>query len=381
MAKRRTSGEGTIYKTERGKFRAQIVVNGRRKSKTAVTAKECRTWLADQRKSALLGGSMGNGDRPVHQALDEWIAGKRGSVRLSTYTLYSALFENHIKPIFGNVTLGDVTPAVVQAAIDAHVHQDSWTKHIRLGFTTFRNVLDRYVNVGSIDFNPFDRVDIYPASKEVKDNDILEVWTANQVLLYVETVEAHRYTRPANALKFAVGTALRIGELAGLTWQNVDLDNGVIHIVQQLMAKEKGVSPKFGPLKSAASKRTLRIGDYLVDVLRKQLEQVEVSRATSGREWTEYDVVFPSRGGLPFSRTGLRHAHYEAIKRAGLPRIRFHDLRHTAISLMLQRNVPVTEVSRYAGHANVGVTLRVYSHYIPTQESKAAMVMDDILRV
>jgi integrase len=378
MAKKRTTGEGTIYKTERGKFRAQLVVGGRRRSKTTNTAKECRDWLREQRQLKKTGSVLDDGDRFLSKVLDEWFVSKQGSIQPATRNIYSTLIELHLKPTFGDIKIKDLSPAVIQGVVDAYVQQDNWTKYIRLGFTTFRNVLKKYVNMGALEYNPFDRVDLYPASSKGASSNGPNIWNTNQIMVYIATIDSYN-PRPGNALKFAIGTGVRLGELLGLTWQNVDFDNSVVNIVQQMMPRDNDTPRRPGQLKSSASRRSLKIGDFLVDVLRKQWTLLDTIKTQGTENWIEHDLVFPSKGGLSFSRTGMRHAHYSTIRRAGLPRIRFHDLRHTAISLMLQQNVPITEVSRYAGHANVAVTLRVYSHFIPTQESKAAMVMNNIL--
>jgi len=89
--------------------------------------------------------------------------------------------------------------------------------------------------------------------------------------------------------------------------------------------------------------------------------------------------VFPNQMGNIMSSTTPGNMHEKIITAAGLHRIRFHDLRHTAISLMLQQNVPITEVSRYAGHSNIKTTLDTYGHFIPSESSRAAAVMGAII--
>ncbi len=376
MAKRRTSGEGTIYKTERGKYRAQIVINGRRKSKTADTAKECRTWLAEQRDYIDKGKVSAYSSRPLNELIDNWLISTRATVRPLTYHHYTNRLDRHIRPALGAMSVESITPTVIQAVIDDYMRNGLWSDHTRRAFANLRSVLRRADMIGYIAFNPMDRVDM-PTSASAPNKQKIDVWDADEVREYTHAID-DLGIRQGNSLKFAVGTGVRMGELLGLRWRDVDLESGRVKITNQSVPVRGSQKPGLGPLKNEASRRTLTIGSYLLTVLRSQCDMIRAEIALVGDHWIDHDLVFPNRTGFVYSRTQTREAHEKAIEASGLKRIRFHDLRHTAISLMLQQNVPIAEVSRYAGHANVGVTLRVYSHFIPQRESNAAVVMDKV---
>lgn len=98
-----------------------------------------------------------------------------------------------------------------------------------------------------------------------------------------------------------------------------------------------------------------------------------------GKELTEEDLIFPSEKLLPMTESVVRMNFKRILKKAGLPNIRFHDLRHTAASLMLNNNIPVIVVSRRLGHAQPSITLDVYGHLIPTKQKEVASLMDQLL--
>jgi integrase len=103
-------------------------------------------------------------------------------------------------------------------------------------------------------------------------------------------------------------------------------------------------------------------------------------RLRLGVAWTDLDLVFANTLGGPYDASNLRNWFYRMLKRAGLPRVRFHDLRHTAATLLLARGVNVKVVSEMLGHANVGITLSIYGHVLPHMQQQAADTMDALLR-
>ena len=106
--------------------------------------------------------------------------------------------------------------------------------------------------------------------------------------------------------------------------------------------------------------------------------KTEIGKAAGGK-WKEHDLVFPSKIGTPFEPRNLLRQFKKLAIKAGLPEIRFHDLRHTAASLMLNHGIPLLIVSKRLGHAKPSITLDVYGHVIPSMQENAAKVMDDLL--
>jgi len=117
-----------------------------------------------------------------------------------------------------------------------------------------------------------------------------------------------------------------------------------------------------GAPKTQSGYRTIRLGETSLNELREHKKRVEDDRDKAFDSWKENDLIFPSKIGAPFSKKDLQDDFADMLKAANLPKIRFHDLRHTAATLMLNRCVPSVVVSKILGHANPSVTLSIYAH-------------------
>ena len=163
-----------------------------------------------------------------------------------------------------------------------------------------------------------------------------------------------------------LATGLRRGELLGLKWTDVDFDRGVLKI-QRAISRQNGKVVE-APLKTKNAYRTLPLSADAIDVLKAQKNKVGSS------EW-----VFPSPTGGPMSPDSVLHMLQRVLKRAGLPRIRFHDLRHTFATMALQNGVDIKTVSSMLGHYSAGFTLDTYAHVTTDAQLKAAQTMGSIL--
>ena len=164
-----------------------------------------------------------------------------------------------------------------------------------------------------------------------------------------------------------LATGLRRGELLGLKWDDVDLKNGILHVRRQIMRQNGAVVE--APLKTKNSYRSIAIPADAVEVLKTQREKVGCG--------SEY--VFPSPTGGPISPDSVLHMLQRVLKRAGLERVRFHDLRHTFATLALQNGVDVKTVSGMLGHYSAGFTLDTYAHVTTAAQRTAANTMGNIL--
>ena len=163
-----------------------------------------------------------------------------------------------------------------------------------------------------------------------------------------------------------LATGLRRGELLGLKWVDIDLERGDLRVRRQI-ARINGEVVE-APLKTKNAYRTLPLSADAIDVLKAQKNKVGSS------EW-----VFPSPTGGPMSPDSVLHMLQRVLKRAGLPRIRFHDLRHTFATMALQNGVDVKTVSSMLGHYSAGFTLDTYAHVTTDAQLKAAQTMGSIL--
>lgn len=169
------------------------------------------------------------------------------------------------------------------------------------------------------------------------------------------------------------------GELLGLQWKDINWDRKIVHIQRQLNRVPGGVL-RFSQLKTKSSIRTISLGNTTIAVLKEHQMQQFREFCDMGARWQEFDLVFPTTIGTPTNHSNLlRRSYRPLLKDAGLPEIRFHNLRHTAASLMLNHGIPVLIVSKRLGHAQPSITLDVYGHIMPSMQEEVANIMDTII--
>lgn len=164
-------------------------------------------------------------------------------------------------------------------------------------------------------------------------------------------------------------TGLRRGELGGLHWRDLDLDEGML-TVRRALAKVAGEWTLVEP-KTEAARRTIDLDAATVTTLRRHRQALLERRLALGSGWVEHDLVFPALAGGPADLDAWGKAFRRAVRDAKLPPIRFHDLRHTHASHMLA-TTDVRTVAARLGHADPGMTLRVYAHVMPGRQAAAA---------
>jgi integrase len=200
-----------------------------------------------------------------------------------------------------------------------------------------------------------------------KENFTIEPPTPEEVGRLIREAEG---TRIGTLVKLLVYTGMRLGEALGLRWADVDLDGGLLHIRQ---TRKQGIPDHYGQPKTERSRRMVDMVPQLVHALRDhRREQLQFT--------LDHGLVPPQ--DLVFTvmrRTGIHGMSHEQAsrtwnevrRRAGLPRVRIHDLRHAAATFMVAAGVPITEVSAILGHAQVSTTVNIYAHAMPGKRKAA----------
>lgn len=164
-----------------------------------------------------------------------------------------------------------------------------------------------------------------------------------------------------------LATGLRRGELLGLKWQDIDWKNGIMKVRRQVARVDGEIVE--APLKTKNSYRTVSISPQAVEVLKEQKQK------------TNDQYVFPSPNGGPISPDSVNNMLKRVLERAGIPKVRFHDLRHTFATVALQNGVDIKTVSGMLGHFSAGFTLDTYAHVTTAAQKEAAQTMGNILTV
>ena len=171
---------------------------------------------------------------------------------------------------------------------------------------------------------------------------------------------------------------MRQAELIGLKWEDIDWSLSTLQVKRQVR-HFKGATYAFLESKSKSGTRTIMLGKKALEILRDYKQEQELFINSVRDHWIDLDLVFPSGTGTPLTASNIRRAFRKLLAASTLPKIRFHDLRHTAASLMLNHGIPVLIVSKRLGHSKPSITMDVYGHLIPSQQEEAAELMDDLL--
>lgn len=163
-------------------------------------------------------------------------------------------------------------------------------------------------------------------------------------------------------------TGMRIGEILGLRWKDVNLEEGLVRVIQTLSSDGKTLMPY---TKSAAGKRAIKLSPETLSYL--ELHKQRIDKEKIAQSYKNYDLVVCTEYGNPSHKSNIRRYFNVQIKKLGLPQIRFHDTRHTHATLLLEQGVNPKIVSKRLGHADVRITLDRYSHLLPSMQDEVAI--------
>ncbi len=372
MAQKRAHNEGTVYRRSNGKWRAQVSIHGRRLSYTAKTKKEGLAWIRETRNQIDKGLTFKGADKTLEEFLIEWLKTIQSSRSLGTYTLYSWTIKKRITPYIGNIKLMSLKPDRVQSFYH-HLQGEGLSNHaVHVTHKTLRVALNHAIKLGLITRNPCSGT-TPPKPKHTE----MKFYDDNQVRKLLDTAVAigDRF-HPLYYL--AIHTGMRQAELMGLKWQDVDWDHSTIQVKRQVR-HFKGGKHTFTKPKSKSGNRTIILGKKALEILKIHRSGQQKMIRLSRNGWEDFDLIFPSRVGTPITASNIRRGFRKLLKKSRLPQIRFHDLRHTAASLMLNHGIPVLIASKRLGHSKPSVTIDIYGHLMPSKQEEAAELMDDLI--
>jgi integrase len=317
---------------------------------------------------AALTGTLGDPQRlTVATYLTRWLKDSaRPAVRESTYRSYEGIIRLHVAPRIGGGALSKLTPAHVQGLLTSLEDADKSARLRQLVFAVLHRALGQALRWGMVPRNVCDAVVRPRAPKPT-----MQTLDPDQVR---RLLDAARGDRLEALYVLAVGTGMRQGELFGLQWEDVDWDRGAVAVRRQLA--EGNGHPVLVDPKTARSRRRIDLPALAVVALLEHRERMRVT----GRSVAEGYVFSDTAGGPLRASNVLRYSFVPLLQRAGLPRIRFHDLRHTAATLLLAEGVHPKVVQERLGHAQISMTLDTYSHVLPSMGKDAAAKLDTLLR-
>lgn len=313
--------------------------------------------------------------------LDDWLERRRSQLRPTTLHGYRQAIDAYLRPQLGAVRLTELDRPTLErhyarllasGGMNGKPLSPGTVKHAHA--ILHRALKDAFLD-GLLDHNPAQlartpRRD--PGAVELDDD--LQVWTSQQAAHFLDLVDDH----PLRTLwHLAIGTGCRRGELLGLRWQDVDLGAHQVRVRRALTVVD-GVTRLLGTKTSRT--RTLSVGDSVVAALERERDEQAAHRRSAGEGWADrWGLVFTDATGAPTEPMTVTREFRRLVRTLDVPVIRFHDLRHTHASLLLEQNVPIKVVSERLGHATISMTMDIYAHLLPAMDEDAVARLEATL--
>jgi integrase len=363
LTRKRSHGEGTIFQDSRGYWVAEVTLpDGRRKRKYSNNQKLVKEWLLVQRK-ALQDGIWVKDDKvTLSEFFDQFLNDTlRHKLRPKTIDSYAYLFNNHVAPTLGNFKLTDLRPQHLQTLYAQKINSGLSPRTVQYIHAVIHRVLEQASKWSLVVRNVADLVEApRPTKKQI------QTLNADQCQKLLVTLKGDRLY-PLYALSLI---GLRLGELLGLQWDDVNFDMKTISIRHTIAAiPHRGLV--LGEPKTEKSRRSIALPDFIFQALKDH----------QGKNLNHTGFVFTTSNNTPFSPRNTERHFKHLLEKAELPKIRFHDLRHTAATLLFLEGVHPKVVQELLGHSQISVTMDTYSHVLPSMQKDAAEKMNRIISV
>lgn len=383
---KRGNSEGSIYQRTDGLWVAVLSVpGGRRKYLYATTRRE----VADKLTAASAARDKGLPalDETVtvgaflQRWLDDVVTPRARPRTLDSYRMHVRL---HLEPAIGKIRLARLTPADVQRMMNeksATGLQPATVHRIR---ATLRSALNHALRWGMVTRNAA-ALAIPPRAVHYE----IAPLTPDDARVMLQAAAADHHG-PLYIVALTLG--LRLGEVLGLAWDDIDFAAGTLSVRRTLTSLQG--KPQVGEPKSARSRRTLPMPSVVVEQLTRRRELQHAERLLAGNRWrpraldfvtpsgvqqVDVDLVFTSQVGGPLDDSMVRKRFNRLLIDAGLPRMRFHDLRHSCATFMLAQGVSPRVVMEIMGHSSIGLTMNTYAHVLPGALRDAVDRLDAML--
>ena len=379
MAKKRANGEGNIRKRKDGRWEGRYTAGHDSETGKAIyknvlgkTQAEVKAKLKAAIQEAQTLDLSKTGKYTVGEWMEVWFEDyAKLKVRPSSHQTYRGYIDNHIRPNIVDIPLEKLTSLDLQKLYKKLLTKgrverlEAKGQPKGLSTKTVRNI--HQILSSALKLAQEQRIILANPAERCA---LPKVEHREMKTLPVEQLQSFlREARESGVFELyylELATGLRRGELLGLKWEDIDLQKGDLRVKRQVSRINGEVME--APLKTKNAYRTLPLAEDTIDVLKEQREKVGSS------PW-----VFPSPNGGPISPDSVLHMLHRVLKRAGLPRVRFHDLRHTFATLALQNGVDIKTVSGMLGHFSAGFTLDTYAHVTGAAQRQAAGKMAAVL--
>jgi integrase len=376
MTSKRGNREGSIYQRKDGRWVGQIAlpgdsrINRQRKVVYGRTRADVRLKVVEAQKTLQDGGQLASDQLTVSTYMLSWLKHRRHEVRWQTWRRYEQIFRTHIQPTLGGIRLAKLRPDHLRDLYSEKLESGLSSTTVKHIHAVFRAAMHQAERDEVLVRNVCRQVDP-PRTRQYEISPL----TPEQARKLIETARGHE---DEALYLLALTTGMRQAELLGLRWQDVDLQNGFVSVRKSLVFQSGDWS--LDEPKTKGSKRRIHLTSAADESFRVHKNLQLQRQLEMGPVYQDHDLVFPTEIGTPRRGANVVYRSFRPLlQAAGLPQIRFHDLRHTAATLLLSQSVHPKVVSEMLGHSSVRLTLDTYSHVTPTMQQQATEAMESIL--
>jgi integrase len=293
--------------------------------------------------------------------MKEWLQSKSLKLKEVTYNNYAYHISKHIAPDLGKHQMQKITVNMIEKFYIKLLNQKKLSPRTILDVHKIvKSSLDTAVKRRYIAYNH-----AADAEKPKVESKEMSTWPLDQVKTFMKTAHKDLYM----VFALALSTGMRQSEILGLRWKDIDFENGKLSVVQTLSHNGKILSAE---TKTKASTRSIFLNEHIMNDLVQHKQIIEKEKENAESFYQDNNLVICTTIGTPLIPRNLLRSFYRLMKKAEVPKIRFHDLRHTVASLMLSKGINPKIVQEILGHADVRVTLDIYSHVLPSVHKDTA---------
>lgn len=359
-------------KTKQKSKSTGIRVKGKNSRETRSNKLNADRMLAEY-VSELARYSSYGGDKDLLTCIEDWLERKKMQIRADTYESYMCNFSVHIKPYFMLMKLkfGDVTPRDIQQYINVKLEEGLSVQSIRKHMVVLNGPYREAISLGELVFNPCANVSVKSNDEEHFQGTAYDVLTSQKLLMVVkgDPIETPVY--------LGLYLGLRRSEVAGLRWKDIDFENGIVHI-RNTVVRFSTIS-EAEKTKNRTSRRDLFLPNGLKAYLELLKQEVIGRRQDYGLPFSDNDRICEWPDGTPYKPDYISRRFNRLLILNAMPIIRFHDLRHTSGSLLINEGQSIKHVQEFLGHKKASTTLDIYSHISVEGKKDTANKLDDLL--
>jgi integrase len=370
--------KGKVFK--RGKTWSYVVdlpsdpATGARKQKKKggfLTQKDAKNALADLISSINKGEYVQENKMTVTDFFHIWLTEyAKQKYKPTVYDVEESIIKKRIIPVIGHIKMQQIKPLTITRFYNelSLTYSSDYVRHIH---AILRKAFGQAVRWELLSHNPIDKVD----SPKIRKTT-MQTWNLEQCLHFLEVSKNHVHYI---IFSLAIHTGMRKGEILGLRWSDIDFENKTISI-QQTVNWTPSLGIVFQDTKTANSSRRISIGEMVIQDLRDVELVIQNRKNDPNIMYIDHDLVCCYHNGEPVKPRRVTEMFELLTKKATLPKIRFHDLRHSHASILLNNGVNAKIGAERLGHSSVQIFLDRYSHLLPDMQRNAVELIEDKMR-